>query len=102
MRTFLITVALIFGLNLYAQAPEQDPKPSAPCLIVAGRLLQDEESTWSLTIGETMGGLRYDYVDSARMTSTKLTYKATELRKLRANGTHVIAPIVNDQVDSSS
>lgn len=40
--------------------------------------------------GAASGGAKYEYVDSFRMTNTKLKYKGGELQKLQQQGVHIV------------
>lgn len=89
MRSTLIPFALLFVL--VGALPAQDPqKPVVPCMVVRARDTRADESAAVAVFGSWAWSQRFEYVDGARLSSTKLVYTIGELKKLHTSGTHIV------------
>src|SRR6267378_2606309 len=95
-RMALVVLLFVFvGGALLAQ---ETPKPVAPetpklvvgCLIVTARGTRADESTAVYIFGGLAGSVRFDYVDSSRLSKYKPTYTLKELTQVRRDGAHVV------------
>ncbi len=83
-------VVLLFVVVGGALLAQETPKPVVGCLIVTARGTRADESTAVSIFGGLAGSVRFDYVDSSRLTKFQPTYTLKELTKVRLSGVHIV------------
>jgi hypothetical protein len=83
----VVLLFIVEGGSLLAQ---ETPKPVAGCLIVTARGTRADESTAVYIFGGFANSVRFDYVDSSRLSKYKTTYTLKELTQVRRDGVHIV------------
>jgi hypothetical protein len=88
----LVPLALVLVLVLFGGLAHGEEKPTAqPCLIVKHKGTVGRRLIYFALIGVPIApGANYDYVDSANLSNSKMSYKGKQLEQIQASGTHVI------------